>query len=228
MAEHTRLLTGDAEARLSAGEVRETVFPSVRFGGLNAELVTRFMRRVTAELDTLAGERADCEDEILQLRQELFELRSRPVPAPANGSYLPGLPPVEQQAVHILRRAQESADNLVHNAGGQARNIVEDARQQRERMLADGHVQRQRAVQQGIEEAGREAARIAAQAPLDAQRMLAQYRGLAESVRAGLNANLRALSDTVAAWEAQERQGPVPPVPGRQTGPQPVPVQPLA
>lgn len=218
MAHHSRLLAGDpGDRRLSADEVRATVFPSAGFSrGFNAEQVARFMSRVAWELDTLAEERTALEDEIRALN---LEQQTRP--APVNGEP-PGLPVPEQQAVYVLQRAQQNADSLMANAQQQARNMMEDGREQRERMLADGHSQRQRAIARGIEEAGREAARIAAQAPIDAQRMLAQYQALAEAVRAGMSANLRTLMAQVQSWEEQEHRSMT--LPNRApSGPQPMP-----
>lgn len=198
MTDHSRLLAGDAnDRRLTAGEVRATVFPPAGFArGLNAEQVSRFMSRVAWELELLAGERADLEEENRSLQ---LQMTTRQAPVSDNGSS-------ELQAVHVLQRAQQNADNLVASAQQQAQNMMQDGRQQRERMLADGHQQRQRTIQQGVEEAGREAARIAAQAPIEAQRALAQYRALAESVRASMSANLQTLIAQVNVWEDQERQ----------------------
>ncbi len=218
--EHTGLLAGDpAGRRLTSQEVRQTVFPQAGFArGLNSEQVTRFMNRVVTELDQLTVELVQLAAERGELEAEVNRL-SAEAEAQPNGSR--GLPPVEQQSVFVLRRAQESADRLVADAQQQARDLVTNGRHQRERMVADGHAQREHVIRQAVDEAGREAGRIAAQAPIDAQRQLAQYRGLAESVRAGLTANLRALAAQVQAWEEQERQGPPPPLPHRKpTGPQ--------
>jgi DivIVA domain-containing protein len=217
---HSSLLAGEA-GRLTSAEVRGTVFPSAGFSrGLNAEQVTRFMNRVAAELDALGSERDELEQEVGRLSGELA--------AAPGSSYLP--PPVEQQAVHVLRRAQEGADRLMTDAQGQARSMVENGRRQREGMLADGRAQRERMLREAVDEAGREAARIAAQAPVDAQRQLAYYQSLADSVRAGLTAGLANISAQVRSWEQAEREGAASLRPRRpQTGPQPaVPGVPLA
>jgi DivIVA domain-containing protein len=216
-----RLLADDAGGRrLSANEVRDTVFPSAGFSrGLNTEHVTMFMRRVAAEMHLLEDEKAELAQEVEQLEATVERLQAEA--AQANGRHA-GLPPVEVQSVHVLRRAQESADRLLADAQGQARSLVEGGRRQRENILTDGQAKARSLLQNAIEEAGREAARIAAQAPIDAQRQLAQYQGLADAVRAALTANLRSLTDQVAVWEAQERQGIGQPLPQRRpaTGPQ--------
>lgn len=219
--EHTGLLAGDpAGRRLTSREVRQTVFPQAGFArGLNSEQVTRFMNRVAAELDQLTGALSGLQGERDMLEAEVARLNAEAA-APPNGNR--GLPPVEEQSIFVLQRAQQSADRLVADAQAQARDLVTNGRQQRERMVADGRMQRERVLREAVDEAGREAGRIAAQAPLDAQRQLAYFQSLADATRDGLNATLQSLQAQVRAWDEKQRQGALGPLPQRRpaTGPQ--------
>lgn len=196
----TSLIAGP---RMSAEDARRVMFQSARLGGLNAEAVYDFRDKVVRELGLLAREQGALLSEIDQLRDTIGQLQAQQ----AEGARAGGLPPVEVQGVTILRRAQENAERLVADAQQQARQMVGDGRQQREHLLADGHAKARQVIASAIEEAGREAARVAAEAPVNAQRQLAYMQSLADSVRAGLTAQLSSLQAQVAEWENSERSG---------------------
>lgn len=203
---HPGLPPDTVPIRLTAQQVRETAFTAVRFGGLNSEQVTRFMIRVTAELEALADENAQLDEENAQLREA----------ASLNGGQSN-----DQQAVYVLLRAQEAADSQVADARQLARNIADDARQQRERVLADGRNKAGQLIAHALDEAGRQAAVIAARAPIDAQRQLAYWQSLADATRDGLYATLQTLTAQVRAWEEKQRQGGVARPAGPPSGPHP-------
>lgn len=215
MVDRSSLLATDPGRRLTVDRVQQTTFTPVRFGGLNSEQVTQFVRQVIAELGMRDNERQALLEENAQLRGELEESGGNP-------------PPVEQQAVQIIVQAQRTADRLEADANQHAHSLVEDGRRHRAAYLADAREKAEGIVRSALDEAGREAAQLIAQAPIDAQRRMAYYKSLGEAWRDGLLANMQQLTAQMRAWEAQYAQGTAvvpdtgPHQASRDSGPHPV------
>jgi cell division septum initiation protein DivIVA len=226
--DRTGLIAGASpEKRLTSHDVRETTFPTARFGGVNTEQVTRFMRRAAHALELLEDEQRVSDAEVRELREENIRLRAdaeRASHVPGNGTRRPD--EVAVMARNVLAGAQSTADQLVTDASVQARRVVEDGQQHRAAMLADARNQADRILTEAVEEAGRRAAQIAAQAPLDARREYAKMLALAETVRVTMTANLAVIAAQVKQWEQQEKQGMAMPSAGVPTPPGGVPVPP--
>lgn len=186
MTDETSLI----DQRLAPEDVRSRKFGQVRRGGIDADEVYGFLAETAGEMAALQRERDWLEGEVARLRQQ-------------TGPMTPDR--VEIQAVGILARAQQNADQVVADAQGLARSLADDGRRRREEIVADGHRRAQDLMGRTLDEATREAARIASEAPLNAQRQFTYYQALADAIRTQLHASLEALAASVRQWESEER-----------------------
>jgi vacuolar-type H+-ATPase subunit H len=215
---------GPLGERLTAEMVRRTTFPTVHWGGVNADAVDSFLRHAAREIELLTKEKRQAREDYSMMSRENEMLRANGT-RPADSAQTMAPP---DQAVWILQRAQLNADQKVADGSEQQQRLVEDGERRRRALIADGQSKATRMIEHAIEEAGREAARVAAQAPLDEQRQLAYYKTMKDSVKAGLTSWIAALQGMVDTWEEAERNGAgLIPAEARAVPPPPPPV-PLA
>lgn len=192
----------DGQARLTPAEVQAVTFRRAPLGrrGLDEEQVRAFLTQVEHELVRVLNEKAALADETARLRR--------------NGAQAANVVPEDAhiQAVRILSRAQQTADQYVADAERYSRELAEDARRNRDEILADA---KNRAVHV-LEEAHRQAAAAASNVthsptPMsgeerrDLEREIAYLRTFADIYRTHLRSYLEALLRNVEEWERSER-----------------------
>lgn len=198
-------------SRLTPAEVQSVTFRRAPLGrrGLDEEQVRAFLMQVEQELVTVLNEKAAMSEEVHRLRRSGAQAGAQPEDA-------------HIQAVRILSRAQQTADEYVADAERYSRELAEDARRNRDEILADA---KNRAVHV-LEEAHRQAQAAASSvvhsaAPMtgeerrDLEREIAYLRTFADIYRTHLRSYLEALLRNVEEWERSERHNVAhPPPPG--------------
>jgi DivIVA domain-containing protein len=194
--------------RLTPDAVQAVTFPSARLGrrGLDEEHVRAFCAQVERELVRLFNERTSLADEVQRLRRRVLGLSGDD----AGAGYRQD--DAHVQAVRILSKAQQTADNYVADAQEYSRKLAQDARRRRAEILAEA--KKHAAVM--LEEADVEASR-AAEAALAApetqsasdrrelEAELAYLRTFSDVYRTHLHAYLDALVRNVEDWERAEK-----------------------
>ncbi len=127
------IVMSSASHRLTPDEVQAVSFPSVRLGrrGYDEEHVRAFCGQVQAELVRLLKEKTTLADEVQRLRQRLLGSSGG---EPETGH---GREDAHLQAVRILSKAQQTADNYVAGAQDYSRKLAQDARRRRDEILAE-------------------------------------------------------------------------------------------
>ncbi len=195
--------------RLTPDVVQAVTFPSARLGrrGLDEEHVRAFCGQVERELVRLFNERTALADEVQRLRRRVLGLSGDD----AEAGYRQD--DAHVQAVRILSKAQQTADNYVADAQEYSRQLAQDARRRRDEILTEAR--KHAAVM--LEEAHAEAS-SAAEAALAAPRTqppdpdrreleaeLAYLRTFSDVYRTHLHAYLDALLRNVEEWERAEK-----------------------
>ncbi|MGY2084110.1 DivIVA domain-containing protein [Blastococcus sp. SYSU DS0539] len=224
--------TGGHDRRLTPAQIRSTRFPSgtMLHPGYDQASVDHFQQVVaaelstlTAEVETLAGERARLREQVAVLEQRLD---GAPVPQPPS-----------EQAVKILASAQQTADEYVAEAEDFSRQMTTEARDQYEEQLRLAR-ENAGAIMQAAQEA---AARLTGGKALDddaapgsrtaaeLEEQVAFLKAFAQACRAQLRAYLEALlTDVETEWgRVDPALAPqalaAPPQPGRRPGGTPAP-----
>jgi DivIVA domain-containing protein len=194
--------------RLTPDAVQAVTFPSARLGrrGLDEEHVRAFCGQVERELVRLFNERTALADEVQRLRRRVLGLSG----GDAEAGYRQD--DAHVQAVRILSKAQQTADNYVADAQEYSRQLAQDARRRRDEILTEASKHAAVMLEEAHVEASR-AAEAALAAPVtkpDADRReleaeLAYLRTFSEVYRTHLHAYLDALLRNVEEWERAEK-----------------------
>jgi cell division septum initiation protein DivIVA len=198
-----------AGPRLTPDQVQGIAFQPARLGrrGLDDEQVRAFCIQVEHELERLLDEKAS-------LREEVERLRSRVMGVAGEETSAAGMRPADShvQAVHILAKAQQTADRYVADAQEYSRELAEDARRRRDEILADARASAAMVLEDAHHDASKAAAAVPASAePLSSaerqelQAELAYLRTFSDVYRTHLRAYLEALVRNVEEWERAEK-----------------------
>jgi DivIVA domain-containing protein len=191
---------------LTPERVRSAAFTPTRLGrrGLDEAEVRAFCEWVSGGLRRLLSDNDMLQAEILRLRERLLG---------GNGS---GVRPEDAhvQAVHLLSRAQQTADRYVADAQKYSRELAVDARMRRDEIVREAKV-RASMILEGAHSSATEAAatvRAASDQPhaseqQELQAELAYLRTFSEVCRTHLRAYLESLSRSMDEWERAERNG---------------------
>ena len=237
--------------RLTPAAVRETRLKRAPLGrrGVDEEQVGQFLADVERELVMLFNERTELQNEVTRLRQRLLHAE-RAGAVPPGAALMPNPEDASAQAVKILAKAQQTADEYVADAEDYSRQLAEDARRHYEEILGEAR-ERARALVDGSHQRASEAAEAAVNSmtgdglgagarpggdrgELEAE--VAYLRTFSQVYRVHLRSYLEALLRNVDEWERAEStttqqaplrspapQGPpaVPQGPPAGTGPYP-------
>ena len=194
--------------RLTPDAVQAVAFPSARLGrrGLDEEHVRAFCGQVERELVRLFNERTALVDEVQRLRRRVLGLSG----GDAEAGYRQD--DAHVQAVRILSKAQQTADNYVADAQEYSKQVAQDARRRRDQILTEARKHAAVMLEEAHVEASH-AAEAALAAPVtkpDADRReleaeLAYLRTFSEVYRTHLHAYLDALLRNVEEWERAEK-----------------------
>ena len=194
--------------RLTPDAVQAVTFPSARLGrrGLDEEHVRAFCGQVERELVRLFNERTALTDEVQRLRRRVLGLSGDD----AEAGYRQD--DAHVQAVRILSKAQQTADNYVADAQEYSRQLAQDARRRRDEILTEARKHAAVMLEEAHSEASSaaEAALVAPAAQPDADRReleaeLAYLRTFSDVYRTHLHAYLDALVRNVEEWERAEK-----------------------
>jgi DivIVA domain-containing protein len=194
--------------RLTPDAVQAVAFPSARLGrrGLDEEHVRAFCGQVERELVRLFNERTALVDEVQRLRRRVLGLSG----GDAEAGYRQD--DAHVQAVRILSKAQQTADNYVADAQEYSKQLAQDARRRRDEILTEARKHAAVMLEEAHVEASH-AAEAALAAPVtkpDADRReleaeLAYLRTFSEVYRTHLHGYLDALLRNVEEWERAEK-----------------------
>ncbi len=194
--------------RLTPDAVQAVAFPPARLGrrGLDEEHVRAFCGQVERELVRLYNERTALVDEVQRLRRRVLGLSG----GDAEAGYRQD--DAHVQAVRILSKAQQTADNYVADAQEYSKQLAQDARRRRDEILTEARKHAAVMLEEAHVEASH-AAEAALAAPVtkpDADRReleaeLAYLRTFSEVYRTHLHGYLDALLRNVEEWERAEK-----------------------
>jgi cell division septum initiation protein DivIVA len=174
--------------------------------GLDEEHVRAFCGQVERELVRLFNERTALVDEVQRLRRRVLGLSG----GDAEAGYRQD--DAHVQAVRILSKAQQTADNYVADAQEYSKQLAQDARRRRDEILTEARKHAAVMLEEAHVEASH-AAEAALSAPVtkpDADRReleaeLAYLRTFSEVYRTHLHGYLDALLRNVEEWERAEK-----------------------
>jgi DivIVA domain-containing protein len=190
--------------RLTPAELQTVNFRRAPLGrrGFDEDQVRAFLGQVEQELVRVLNEKAAMQNEVGRLRERITGSAGLS-PAQAEDAHI--------QAVRILSKAQETADQYVADAQRYSRELAEEARRGRDEILAEAKA---RAVMV-LDEAHRQASTAAEQVrpssePLsgderrDLEGEIAYLRTFSDVYRTHLRSYLEALLRNVEEWEHSE------------------------
>jgi cell division septum initiation protein DivIVA len=186
--------------------VRSAVFTPTRLGrrGLDEAEVRSFCEWVSDGLRRLLNDNSMLQAEIQRLRQRLI------------GGGGKGVRPEDAhvQAVHLLSRAQQTADRCVADAQKYSRELAVDARLRRDEIVREAKVRASMILETAHANATEAAnmARAASDQPhaserQDLQAEIAYLRTYSDVCRTHLRAYMESLTRSIEAWERAERHG---------------------
>jgi DivIVA domain-containing protein len=194
--------------RLTPDEVQAVSFPSARLGrrGLDEDHVRAFCQQVEGELVRLLNEKAALDGEVQRLRRRVLGITSEEDSAGYRRE------DAHLQAVRILSKAQQTADNYVAGAQDYSRQLAQDARRRRDEILAQARSHAALMLEEAHGQASQAAAvamsESAAQPLADRRELegeLAYLRTFCDVYRSHLRAYLDALLRNVEEWERTEK-----------------------
>jgi DivIVA domain-containing protein len=200
-------LISGTDRRLTPDAVQAVTFPAARLGrrGLDEEHVRAFCGQVERELVRQLNERTSLSEEVQRLRRRVLG-----IPGPE------AVPAYRQedahiQAVQILSRAQQTADQYVFDAEEYSRQLEQDARRRRDEILEEARSHA--AMLAEAHSTASEAAQAAMSAPApqsgadrrESEAELAYLRTFSDVCRTHLRAYLDALLRNVEEWERAEK-----------------------
>jgi cell division septum initiation protein DivIVA len=185
--------------------VRSATFTPTRLGrrGLDETEVRAFCEWVSDGLGRLVNDNGMLQAEIQRLRSRLLGNGTGAQPADAH-----------VQAVHLLSRAQQTADRYVADAQAYSRELAEDARMRRDEIVREAKVRASmilETAQTSASEAA-DAARATSGPPSpseqrELQAEIAYLRTYSDVCRTHLRAYLESLTRSIEEWERAERNG---------------------
>jgi cell division septum initiation protein DivIVA len=186
--------------------VRSAAFTPTRLGrrGLDEAEVRSFCEWVSDGLGRLLNDNSMLQAEILRLRERLLG---------GNGK---GAKPedVHIQAVHLLSRAQQTADRYVADAQEYSRELAVDAHLRRDEIVREAKVRASMILEEAHTSASEVADTVRATNDLppaseqqEIQVELAYLRTFSEVCRTHLRAYLESLTRSIDEWERAERDG---------------------
>lgn len=196
--------------RLTPAELQTVDFRRAPLGrrGFDEEQVRAFLRQVEQELVRVLNEKTDLQHEVGRLRDRI-----------TGGG--PGVAPVQvedahMQAVHILSKAQETADHYVADAQRYSLELAEEARRGRDEILADAKARAVMVLDEAHRQASAAAERVTPPSgPMsdderrELEREVAYLRTFSDVYRTHLKTYLQALLRNVEEWGHSE-QGSLP------------------
>jgi DivIVA domain-containing protein len=195
--------------RLTPAEVQITSFRKAPFGrrGFDEDQVQDFLVRVEQELVELLNEKAQYQDECTRLRKRVLE---------GNGSDGARPEDAHVQSVHILSRAQQTADQYVADAERYSRELAGEARRHYDEVLADARSRAVMLLEEAHKRASDAASAVGAQSmreygPMspedrrDLEGEVAYLRTFSQVYRTHLRSYLEALLHNVEEWERSEQ-----------------------
>jgi cell division septum initiation protein DivIVA len=194
--------------RLTPDAVQGVTLPSARLGrrGLDEEHVRAFCGQVERELVRLLNERTALADEVQRLRRRVLGLSG----GESGAGYRQD--DAHVQAVHILSKAQQTADRYVAEAQEYSRQLARDARRRRDEILTEAKSHAAMMLEEAHGEAS-SAAEAALAAPVtqasphrrEVEAELAYLRTFSNVYRTHLRAYLDTLLRNVEEWEHAEK-----------------------
>jgi cell division septum initiation protein DivIVA len=186
--------------------VRSAAFTPTRLGrrGLDEAEVRSFCEWVSDGLGRLLNDNSMLQAEILRLRERLLA---------GNGK---GVRPEDAhvQAVHLLSRAQQTADRCVADAQKYSRELAADAHLRRDEIVREAKVRASMILESAHTSATEAAdtARAARDVPSASQQQemqveLAYLRTFSEVCRTHLRAYMESLTRSIDEWERAEHNG---------------------
>jgi cell division septum initiation protein DivIVA len=183
--------------------------PLARFGrrGYDEAKVDAFHDHIAKGVQALHAENTE-------LKHSLNAARIGHRTAAGNGDADGEEPPI--QAVHILSKAQQTADRYVANAQDYSRQMAEDARRRRDEVLAEARVRANLILQEASSSGTQAAAAVpSGQPPLnsserrDLEAEIAYLRAYSDVCRTHLRAYLESLTRSVEAWQEAVAPGAI-------------------
>jgi cell division septum initiation protein DivIVA len=192
--------------RLTPEMLRSASFSPSRLGrrGLDEASVREFCAWTADEVVRLMNERAHLEAEVLRLRDRVIGRAT-----PEDG---------QAQAVSILAKAQQTADQYVASAQEYGKEVATDARRYGEQILGEARARAGAILDEAHARASHAAEAVPAasgRAPMAAEEQLAleaelmYLRTYSEVCRTHLRAYLDSLARSIEEWEQAEKSGPV-------------------
>jgi cell division septum initiation protein DivIVA len=187
--------------------VRSAAFTPTRLGrrGLDEAEVRSFCEWVSDGLGRLLNDNSMLQAEILRLRERLLA---------GNGK---GVRPEDAhvQAVHLLSRAQQTADRCVADAQNYSRELAADAHLRRDEIVREAKVRASMILETAHTSASEAADTIRATSDVprasgeqqEIQVELAYLRTFSEVCRTHLRAYMESLTRSIDEWERAERNG---------------------
>jgi cell division septum initiation protein DivIVA len=186
--------------------VRSAAFTPTRLGrrGLDEAEVRSFCEWVSDGLGRLLNDNSMLQAEILRLRQRLL------------GGSGQGAKPedVHIQAVHLLSKAQQTADRYVADAQQYSRELAVDAHLRRDEIVREAKVRASMILEEAHTSASEAADTVRATNDLppaseqqEIQVELAYLRTFSEVCRTHLRAYMESLTRSIDEWERAERDG---------------------
>jgi cell division septum initiation protein DivIVA len=191
--------------RLTPELLRSATFTPARLGrrGLDEASVRAFCAWTADEVVRLLNERANLEAEVLRLRDRVLGRG----PAPEDG---------EAQAVSILAKAQQTADQYVASAQEYGKEVASDARRYGEEILNEARARASTILDQAHARAAQAAQAVpvasdrgpmTADERRDLEAELMYLRTYSEVCRTHLRAYLDSLARSIEEWEQAEKSG---------------------
>lgn len=106
---------------MTAENIRETEFATVKRGGYNPEDVDDFLKHVAMEMEALEAARDDAENKMYILAQKVEEYRG------LEDTLKTALINAQRMGETVVHEAKQKADAMVREATGKARTIKEQA-----------------------------------------------------------------------------------------------------
>lgn len=200
------MIYGSGE-QLTPDLVRAVTFSTVKFGrrGLDEQEVQAFCQWVSEGLERLLNDNSLLQAEITRLRSRLLE-----------GKGSAGLQPEDAhvQAVQLLSRAQQTADQYVSDAQAYSRDLAEDARLRRDEILREAKVRASMVLEQAHASATEAATAVVGRPhpPLDESERreleaeVTYLRTFSDVCRTHLRAYMESLTRSIEEWEQAERR----------------------
>jgi cell division septum initiation protein DivIVA len=197
-----------ADTELATPErVRSAMFSSARLGrrGLDEAEVRSFCEWVSDGLGRLLNDNGMLQAEIVRLRERLLD-----------GTQKSGIQPEDAhvQAVHVLSKAQQTADRHVADAQEYSRDLADDARMRRDEIIREAKMRASMILEDAHKSGNQAAVEVRdSRDPLpeaerqELQAEIAYLRTFSEVCRTHLRAYMESLTRSIEEWDRAERSG---------------------